>query len=299
MKMLRLVVCGWGLVMACAMAQGPDFTIVALPDTQNYSKTFPDIFVSQASWIIAQRTNLNIVYVAHLGDITDSGDKEQREWLNATNALYRLLGAGVPLGVVPGNHDHVNGTKLYNKYFGLRRFAGQLYYGGRLGKDNQNHYDLVSASGVAFVILFLDFNYEDIKYRAMDVWAKDVLKRYRRRQAIVVSHDILTADGKFDPRGAAIYENLKYQPNLSMMLCGHNHGESRQFLTNGTHVVTACLSDYQCYTNGGNGFLRLYQFSPSNNLVRVKTYSPWLDRYETNSWSQFEFPYSMSLKARP
>jgi hypothetical protein len=288
----------WWVTLACGAAPGPDFTIVALPDTQNYSKTFPKIFESQVDWIVANRTNLNIVYVAHLGDITDTGDKQPQEWLVATNALYRLLAAGIPLGVMPGNHDHVGGTKLYNQYFGVDRFAGQPYYGGHLGKNNQNHYDLLSASGLDFVVVYLDFNYDDIEYRAMDEWAKDVLTKYRNRKAIVVSHCILKTDGEFERRGKAIYDNLKYQPNLTLLLCGHNHGENCRYLTNAMHVVTACLSDYQSYTNGGNGFLRLYEFSPSNNVVRVKTYSPWIDQYQTDADSQFEFLYNMSLKVK-
>jgi predicted MPP superfamily phosphohydrolase len=299
MKTFRLVVCAWWVALACWAAPGPDFTIVALPDTQFYSELFPKIFESQVDWIVANRTNQNIVYVAHLGDITQNGDQQPQEWLVATNALYRLLKAGVPLGVMPGNHDHVGGTKLYDKYFGPEVFADQPYYGGHLGKNNRNHYDLLTASGLDFVIVFLDFNYDKLNYKPMDAWAKAVLKKFPKRHAIVVSHCILKVDGSLEPRGQAIYDNLKDQPNLSLMLCGHNHGESRRSLTNGMRVVTALLSDYQALTNGGSGFLRLYQFSPSNNLVRVKTYSPWLDQYRTNGSSQFELPYDMSLPDRP
>jgi hypothetical protein len=36
-------------------------------------------------------------------------------------------------------------------------------------------------------------------------------------------------------------------------------------------------------------------FSPSNNIVKVKTYSPWTDEYETDADSQFSFSYNMQL----
>jgi PKD repeat protein len=78
------------------------------------------------------------------------------------------------------------------------------------------------------------------------------------------------------------------------MLCGHNPGESRRQDNYQGHTITTCLSDYQWYSNGGNGFLRLYQFSSSNNLVRVKTHSPYVNQYETDADSQFQFSYQMS-----
>jgi PKD repeat protein len=286
---------------------GPDFTIVALPDTQYYSSTYPDIYQNQIDWIVNNRTNLNIVYVASLGDITDGGDCQPYQWANATNAMYRLenpattgLPDGIPYGMVPGNHDHHCGTTLYNTYFGASRFAGHSYYGGNLGGNNQNHYDLLSAGGMDFVIVHMDFNYSepDVNYTAIDAWANSVLQSNANRRAIVVSHCILEPDGSYDPdRSPSVYSSLKGNPNLFLMLCGHNYGESWRQDSYQSHTITTCLSDYQFDPNGGNGFLRLYQFSPSNNLVRVKTYSPYLNQYQTDANSQFQFSYQMSQGA--
>jgi hypothetical protein len=44
---------------------------------------------------------------------------------------------------------------------------------------------------------------------------------------------------------------------------------------------------------GGNGYMRLMCFSPTNNTVNIKTYSPWLDQYLTDADSQMSFPYNM------
>ena len=131
-------------------------------------------------------------------------------------------------------------------------------------------------------------------YSGVDAWADGVLKSNASRRAVVVSHDILPVVGDFDPRGREIYENLKNNPNLFLMLCGHHHGEARRKDVFEGRPVFTCLSDYQSYTNGGNGFLRTYQFSPSNNVIRVKTYSPWLNEFQTNAASQFEIPYVMT-----
>lgn len=281
-------------------AQAADFTIAVLPDTQFYSASYPKIAAAQADWIVANRKNLNIVYVAHLGDITDQGDEKPEQWANAADALCRLedpaatgLPFGIPYGVVPGNHDHADGTARFNKYFGTDHFSGRPYYGGHHGKDNNSHFDLFTAGGLDFIVLYIDFNYDKPDYAPIDDWADAVLKANAGRRAIVVSHDLLAVDGSFDPRGRTIYDKLKSHPNLFLMLCGHNHGEARRFDTADGRSVITCLSDYQSWPEGGGGYLRLYRFSPAGNLVRVQTFSPWTGKFKTDPASQFEFGYRM------
>jgi len=54
------------------------FTFVVLPDTQNYSSNFPDIFIKQTEWIRDNKDKLNIVAVFHLGDVTNGNSAP--EW---------------------------------------------------------------------------------------------------------------------------------------------------------------------------------------------------------------------------
>ncbi len=291
-SILLALLCALG---AFAEPAGRDFTVVALPDTQFYSEKFPDTFVAQVEWIIANREKLNIVYVAHLGDIVQNGDNQRQEWVNATNALYRLLAQNIPLGVVPGNHDHPGGTKLYNEFVGLGVFTNRPWYGGHFRADNQNHYDLFEAGGSKFVVVYADYNGPKLDYAPLDEWANSVLQSNANRRAIAVTHCILNVDGTYDPnRQPSYYHRLQDNPNLFLMLCGHNHGEAYRAETNKAGVVHIALSDYQADPNGGNGWLRLYEFSPSNNVIRVRTYSPTLDEFRTGPRSQFEIPYSMT-----
>jgi hypothetical protein len=115
------------------------------------------------------------------------------------------------------------------------------------------------------------------------------------RRAIVSEHDILNVGtpASWTAQGQPIYDALKDNPNLFLILCGHNHGEgSRVDVYNG-HTVYSLLADYQSDPNGGNGYLRTMEFVPASNEIRVKTYSPTLGTYMTDADSQFTLSYDM------
>ena len=59
------------------------------------------------------------------------------------------------------------------------------------------------------------------------------------------------------------------------------------------NTVHTVLSDYQSRTNGGNGWMRIMQFSPSTDQIHVQTYSPVLGQYDTGGSHQFTLPYDM------
>ncbi len=287
-----------------------NFTIVALPDTQFYVASInggaPDTFAAQTDWIVAQREASNIVYVAHLGDCVQNGDEYEYQWWWATNAMYRLenpmttgLPDGIPYGVAVGNHDKLpwtGGSRLYNKYFGTNHFRGRSYYGGHFGTNNDNHYSLFSASGLDFVVVELEYAPKP----NVLAWANSVLQAYRDRHAILISHSILNpipTGTIFNAEGTNIYEAVKGNANLNLMLCGHAPPGGRQTNAfNGQSIYTLC-ADYTYRTNGGEGWLRVMEFSPSNNVVQVRTFSPTLNTYFPSSPGgihNFTIPYDLS-----
>jgi hypothetical protein len=127
-------------------------------------------------------------------------------------------------------------------------------------------------------------------------WADNLLATNPTRRGIILSHFISNTgnQGGFGPQGQAIYDALKNRPNLDVMLCGHVPGEGRRQDTFNGNTVHTMLSDYQGRTAGGNGWLRILEFSPANNEIRVKTYSPWLNQYENDADSEFSLPYDMN-----
>ena len=55
------------------------------------------------------------------------------------------------------------------------------------------------------------------------------------------------------------------------------------------NVVHQILNDYEAMRGNGQGFLRLLEFLPDGRSVRVKAYSPVLDKYLTDPQNQFSF----------
>src|SRR6185436_8222764 len=178
-------------------------------------------------------------------------------------------------------------TTFFNQYFGTARFSGRTYWGGNYGSNADNSYQLFSVDGTDFLVVSLE--YDPAANSSVLAWANSLLQTYSSRKAIIVSHYIINADATFGTQGLAIYNALKNNPNLYLMLCGHinPNGEARRADTlNNGKTLNTLLSDYQD-VNGGNGWLRIMTFSPSNNTLSVKTYSPTLNQYQADANSEF------------
>ncbi len=292
--------------------------MVVMPDTQNYTAQnnggTKAMMIAQTEWAISNRLSRNVAYVTQLGDISNNGDTPSyiSQWYNATNAMYRLespvrtqLADGMAYGVAVGNHEQspngnaISGTTSnYNRYFGVSHFTGREYYAGHYGTNNNNHFDFFSAGGLDFVVLY--FEYNTSPPAELLAWANAVLATNAWRRAIAVTHYMGTAatPSTLSAQGAAIYNALKANPNLFLLLGGHvcgsnGEGEGSRSDTYNGNTVHTLISDYQCRTNGGNGIMRIMEFSPSNNVVTVQTYSPWTGEYETDEDSEFFFTYNM------
>ena len=300
---------------ASANPSPENFVIVVLPDTQNYSQSYPSVFENQTEWIVQHKDEYNIVFVTHLGDIVNVNNSDY-QWQNANSAMS-ILDGKVPYGILPGNHDEDGGyspqygagATYYEQYFPASRYTGYSYWGGSYDYDavgslspNMNNYQLFTWGGMDFITLSLQYN------PTTDVlsWARDVLSEYSNRRAIISTHSYLNTDGTFASNGgAAIWYNVVVpENNVFLVLCGHEFGSSGfgvwkkiDNLDNGNRTVYQLLSDYQGLANGGDGYLRIMEFVPSENTIYVKTYSPYLNNYMTDSANQFALYYPMSPTA--
>jgi hypothetical protein len=269
---------------------GPEFSLILLPDTQLYTAYWPELFQMQTQWIVDSRASRNIAAVAHLGDVTDTDT--ELEWMRADAAMSILenpattgLPDGIPYVMNVGNHD---GSSGFNGHFGVSRFSGRGYYGGHCDPGNNDHsYILFSAAGLDFILVSLAYD----PWSPALPWAHDVLAAHPDRLGIVVSHSMVNngLQASWTPPGSRIYEALKDLPNLILMAGGHTWEEGRRTDVYQGHPVTSMLSDYQFRDYCGSAWLRILEFAPAANQVRVRTYSPWLDQWETDADSSGQF----------
>ncbi len=302
-------------------APGPDFSIATLPDTQFYSENLNNnnqaaTYYAQTQWLVDNCNTLNLAFVSHMGDIVQNGDAVPAEWVVADTAMKKiesqadtLRAYGIPWGAAPGNHDQTSlgnagGANAYfGQYFGASRYVGRNYWGGSQSPtNNNNNYQLFSASGLDFIIVHMEYDVRaKASYQVILDWADALLKAYPNRRAIITSHWIINTGNPatFSAQGQDIYDALKNNPNLFLMLCGHVPGEGQRSDTFQGRTVYSVLQDYQGRVNGGDGWLRYFVFSPANNTISAKTYrvsnpvNPAAGAYETDTDSQFTLAYNM------
>jgi hypothetical protein len=272
-----------------------NFTIIALPDTQHYSENYPQIFDNQTQWITENKEKLNIVFVTHMGDIVNTWSS-LNNWENANSSMSKL-DESVPWGILPGDQDvAASGEDLsnYNAYFGYERFSDKNWYGGAYQNENTNNFQLFSAGGDDYLIFHIQYAPSD----EVLIWAKNILNEYPNRKVIFSTHDYMAGFGvnlRSDV-GEKIWQELIKQNSdqIFLVLCGHWPEEGRRMDTTNSYVVHQLLADYQFRINGGNGWLRILEFSPLQDKIFVKTYSPYLNKYETDSNSEFTLDYDMT-----
>jgi len=317
--------------VAPAAADDPaPFTFLVVPDTQNYVSSVANdpVMAAQTQWIVDHRAELNLAFVAGLGDIVGV-ETSTLQWQRASDHLAVLDAAGVPNSVIPGNHDIdlATGQALrYQQFFPPSRYSGASWnspaasYGGYLGQnqfgpdevDRQNldSYSLFSASGLDFLVLNLEYNPPD----AALAWARRVLAAYPQRRAILVTHSYVDVSGALSTQvlradggnsGQDLWDDLvSTSCSIFLVVNGHfyddDESEARRTDTNSCgQPVQAVLSDYQGRAHGGDGWLRYYTFDPAANQIRATTYSPTLGQLETDDDSAFVLPYDMGGTTPP
>jgi hypothetical protein len=282
-----------------------NYTFVWMSDTQYYSESYPHIFKRMTEWIAEKQQELNIKYVFHTGDLVDVAEDEV-QWNHANDAMSILDKQNIPYGVLAGNHDvgHKTGDyNQYSKYFGEERFKGKDYYGESY-KNNRGHYDLISVNGNDFIMIYMGWGVSDEDI----AWMNQVLAKYPDRMAILNFHEYLLVSGNRSPIGNKIYEEVVIpNKNVIAVLSGHYH-DSETLVDevddnkDGTtdRKVYQMLADYQGGPEGGQGFMRLLHVNPVENKIYVKTYSPYLNRYNyydsTTYPGKDEFVIDMNLQ---
>lgn len=300
-----------------------DFTLVVLPDTQYYTRDAnppshpnpddPSHFEAQTQWAMDHRDDHHVVGLFGLGDIINNSD-QNNQWKRAS-AAYKILEEtspewpyGLPYAVAFGNHDlfpkdEPEATEVANTYFGPDRYAGRPYYGGNFDGDNDENFVTFRSGDLELVLV--SFQYNENPTDELLAWSRSIFESHPRALGMVATHYIVTGGGNFSSQGQAIYDTLKDVDNVQLMASGHVAQDARKSDTFEGNVIHSMLSDYQRsapkqtnpeepevveqgLTNGGHGYMRIWNFMPSRQTLFVESYSPKKDASYTNDQNEFE-----------
>jgi 3',5'-cyclic AMP phosphodiesterase CpdA len=301
------------------------WSLAVFPDTQNLTRSAPEVLRRQCEWVVAHREKHALRFVMQLGDITDINSVA--EWENARQAFRILRDGGVPFSLLPGNHDLGKGgaaqdrTTLMNDYFTPDDYRNSQSHGLFEAGRMENSWHTLDTPWGKFLLIALEFGPRD----AVLAWAGEAAAKHPDHTAVVSSHAHLFYDstrydwakfGKaqtWNPKDYALAREaekaggvndgedvwkklLAPHKNIRFMFNGHVLGSGTGYrVDEGAHGqrVHQMLANYQAGVDPrrpfhGGGFFRLLQFLPDKKTVRVRTYSPWLDQWLTEPNQQFE-----------
>lgn len=289
-------------------------SLALLPDTQVYALRVPGLFLLQTAWLVEQAPSLDLRYVLHLGDIVNNNT--ETEWERASEAMSLLHGY-VSYALVPGNHDYgpsgdaSTRETLLNDHFDFDALArvdgfGGAYEAGKL----DNTYHLFEIAGRSFVLVALEWGPRD----AVIEWANTVMDEYPEREGILLTHAYLNNDDRrydhadeersqpYNPHdyatpggvndGEQLWQKLVRKHRFALTINGHVLGDGTGYLRSTTDHGNTChqmLVNYQMREQGGQAYLRLLEFLPDGETVRVHSYSPLLGTFLDETDQRFEF----------
>ncbi|RKS79951.1 3',5'-cyclic AMP phosphodiesterase CpdA [Motilibacter peucedani] len=266
-------------------ADSPRFTLAVLPDTQylfDHDAADPRPLAETFHYLLKQRKDDNIVFMTHLGDVTEHGTQDEISL--AASTFDAGLADQMPYSVLGGNHDvsgdDQRGTTPYLQAFGPSRFAVMPTFGGA-SPDGYNSYHVLTAAGQEWLVLALDWRTSDKGV----AWVQGVIDAHHDLPVILTTHDLVAPAGD---GGAALSDNgerlwealVRKNDQVFLMLNGHYWPPARTVLHNDAgNEVHAHITNYQDRYYGGAGMVRLYHFDLARGVIDVETFSPWfLDR---------------------
>jgi hypothetical protein len=262
----------------------PRFTIAVLPDTQylfDGAAIHPEPLEASLRYVLAERDRHNIVFLAHLGDVTQNGAEKE---IHAASAQFTLLDkAGAAWSVLAGNHDvpsstdDQRGRTPYLDAFGPKRFRKSPSYRGS-SPDGYNSFHTFTAGGRDWLVLALDWR---TSARGVE-WARGVLQAHPTLPVILTAHDIVDSkpDGSavLDDYGQGLWDSfISQHDQIFLTLNGHYWKPGRTTLKNRAgHDVDLHLVNYQDRYYGGAAMIRLYHVDLERNAIDVETLSPFI-----------------------
>jgi hypothetical protein len=263
--------------------RSPRFTLVVMPDTQylfDADRVHPAPLDASLRWILDHAEDENIVFLSHLGDLTENGLASD---FAAIGRSFGVLDrAGAAYSVLAGNHDINSGTDdqrgdtPYLQTFGPKRFARADSFGGA-SPDGYNTWHRFTAGDRQWIVLALDWR----PSAAGIAWAQSVIDRHPRTPVILTTHEIAFAEDSgeahLSDHGRDLWDQLiARNDQIFLTLNGHFWPPGRTVLRNNAgHDVHVHLTNYQDRYYGGSAMIRLYRFDLARKTIDVETFSPY------------------------
>jgi len=268
-------------------AEQASFTIGFLPDTQylvnDNGPCKRENLRGMFEYFIEHRSQLNVQLVAHLGDLTQGESEELKDETNGEEwdadpadwerfmAGFRVLqDTAIPFAPCRGNHD---ARAYFVDKFPVSHYQNKPVFGGY---KNQlyNAYYLFSAAGQDVLVLVLDYHRGDYPVSIVN-WANGVLQQHRDRLAIIVTHDHKEIRNDI----------AKRNDNVAFVIMGHSARDVHWTqVSHGGKTQHIFVFDYQNYGDHDceSAVVRTFTFHPSEQLVKMRTYSVEEGTYFTN-----------------
>lgn len=268
------------------------FTLAVLPDTQKYSRYSPERFDAQTQWIADNYVKQKIPFTLHLGDIVDIPDADG-EWASAVQSLAVLnQNTETPYSVLAGNHDVLQSWQYdterdlaaepYLKHFSADLQSSRFLTFRGTDRTGFNSYHIFKADGREYLVLATDWR---TSLASID-WLQSVLDNHPEMPAILTTHQLLNIasdeesehGAMFTDHGRRLWSNLIYNNDqIFLTINGHHHGEGTMIAKNqyGNDVIMQVV-DYQSGFWGGNGMMQLITFDYPNDMMRFRSFSPWV-----------------------
>ena len=258
------------------------FTLAVLPDTQYlFDADRGDPAPLDASLRYVLDNGDNVVFLAHLGDLTENG--QPGEFAQISRSFQALDRRRFPYSTLAGNHDiksstdDQRGRTAYLDAFGPQRQRNSPTFRGAT-KDGYNSYHVFRAGGREWLLLALDWR----PSAGGLAWAKQVLAQHPHAPAILTIHEFVWADdhgqAQLSDFGQHVWDELvSGSDQIFLTLNGHYWPPGRTVKQNAAgHDVHLHITNYQDRYYGGSAMIRLYQFDLERGVIDVRTFSPWL-----------------------
>lgn len=230
------------------------------------------------------------------------------QWESASRAFERIDGR-VPYITALGNHDYgyksiENRKSNFNQYFPVDKNFQNM----KILRDVAlNAEDIPTLENASFEITsphgrkMLFINMEFAPRDTIVSWAKTLVdsEKYKDHTVVILTHSYLNANNEHIVKenypvedynyGKAIFDKLvKPSSNIQLVVSGHvaKPDDPRAHVGYRTDTNAAGKKVHQMLFNaqalgggwmgnGGDGWLRILEFMPDNQTVKVKTFSPF------------------------